>query len=230
MADSHRIGSRWRPPWCDSWLRPALRLPVPRRDMTVAQSMNEQNVITEADRRAAAYAADTETRRAWPDAAALAATTGPRYFGYVVGGVLPAAAAAERRVLAGDQRASRFDSSPIAATIERVAGRWVLEALDLPRDSAVGFGTSAAACTVACLATARRAVLAPTGFRIAVACGPYAGAGAPTVGPAGCSSRRSATPAGSTAGASSLYITGVTSRASTVDDTSPPMITHASGE
>lgn len=95
---------------------------------------------------------------------ATAVTTGPRYFGYVVGGVLPAAAAAERLVLAWDQRASCFTSSPVAAVIERQAGRWILEALDLPRDSAVGFGTSATTCTVACLSAARRALLARQGW------------------------------------------------------------------
>lgn len=95
---------------------------------------------------------------------ATAVTTGPRYFGYVVGGVLPAAAAAERLVLAWDQRASTFTSSPVAAVIERLAGRWILDILDLPRESAVGFGTSATACTVACLSAARRALLARRGW------------------------------------------------------------------
>lgn len=95
---------------------------------------------------------------------ATAVTTGPRYFGYVVGGLLPAAAAADRLVLAWDQRASTFTSSPVAAVIERQAGRWILEALGLPRDSAVGFGTSATACTLACLSAARRTLLARQGW------------------------------------------------------------------
>lgn len=95
---------------------------------------------------------------------ATAVTTGPRYYGYVVGGVLPAAAAAERLALAWDQRASTHTSSPVAAVIERQAGRWVLDALDLPRESAVGFGTSATACTIACLSAARRSLLARHGW------------------------------------------------------------------
>lgn len=95
---------------------------------------------------------------------ATAVTTGPRYFGYVVGGVLPAAAAAERMVLAWDQRASSFVSSPVAAVVERVAGQWILDALDLPRESTVGFGTSATACTIACLSAARRTLLERRGF------------------------------------------------------------------
>ena len=91
-------------------------------------------------------------------------SNGPNYFGFVIGAALPAAAAAERLMLAWDQCASSFDNSPVAATLERVAAGWVLEALDLPRESAVGFGTSATACTLSCLAAARRVLLARKGW------------------------------------------------------------------
>jgi len=91
-------------------------------------------------------------------------SNGPRYFGFVVGATLPAAAAAERLMLAWDQCASSHMNSPVAATIEQVAARWLLEVLDLPRQSAVGFGTSATACGVACLTAARRALLARCGW------------------------------------------------------------------
>ncbi len=92
------------------------------------------------------------------------ASNGPHYFGFVVGAALPAAAAAERLMLAWDQCASAFDNSPAAATLEAVAAGWVLDALDLPRESAVGFGTSATACGIACLTAARRALLARAGW------------------------------------------------------------------
>ncbi|QBR01010.1 pyridoxal phosphate-dependent decarboxylase family protein [Paraburkholderia pallida] len=95
---------------------------------------------------------------------ATTASNGPRYFGFVIGAALPAAAAVERLMLAWDQCASTFDNSPVSATVERVAGRWVLDALDLPRESAVGFGTSATACTLGALASARRALLARQGW------------------------------------------------------------------
>ncbi|MFI8483241.1 pyridoxal phosphate-dependent decarboxylase family protein [Pseudomonas sp. NPDC078700] len=91
-------------------------------------------------------------------------SNGSRYFGFVIGATLPAAAAAERLVLAWDQCASSFDNSPAADVIERIAGRWVLEALRLPTSSAVGFGTSATACTLACISAARRALLARKGW------------------------------------------------------------------
>ena len=95
---------------------------------------------------------------------ATVASNGPNYFGFVIGASLPAAAAAERLMLAWDQCASSFDNSPIAARLEQIASRWVLEALDLPRASAVGFGTSATACTLVCIAAARRALLAQQGW------------------------------------------------------------------
>ncbi|MGG2396923.1 pyridoxal phosphate-dependent decarboxylase family protein [Pseudomonas sp. SH1-B] len=95
---------------------------------------------------------------------ATVASNGGRYFGFVIGATLPAAAAAERLVLAWDQCASSFDNSPVADRLEKIAGRWVCQALGLPEQSAVGFGTSATACTLACLCAARRTLLARLGW------------------------------------------------------------------
>ena len=95
---------------------------------------------------------------------ATVASNGPHYFGFVIGASLPSAAAAERMMLAWDQCASSFDNSPVAATVEKVAAGWILEALDLPRKSAVGFGTSATACTIGCLTAARRTLLMRQGW------------------------------------------------------------------
>jgi glutamate/tyrosine decarboxylase-like PLP-dependent enzyme len=95
---------------------------------------------------------------------ATVASNGPNYFGFVVGAALPAAAAAERLALAWDQVGFSFDTSPAAAKLEKVAATWALEALDLPRESAVGFGTSATACTLSCITAARRTLLARVGW------------------------------------------------------------------
>jgi glutamate/tyrosine decarboxylase-like PLP-dependent enzyme len=95
---------------------------------------------------------------------ATVVSNGPRYFGFVIGASLPAAAAAERLILAWDQCASGPVNSPVAARLEQVAARWVLEILDLPRESAVGFGTSATACTLTCLVAARRRILELKGW------------------------------------------------------------------
>jgi len=68
---------------------------------------------------------------------ATVGSNGPRYFGFVIGAALPVAAAADRLVLAWDQNASSHDSSPASAAIEKIAAKYVLDVLDLPRDSAV---------------------------------------------------------------------------------------------
>ena len=67
-------------------------------------------------------------------------------------------------MLAWDQCASSYDNSPVAATLEKIAGTWLLDILDLSRGSGVGFGTSATACTLTCLSAARRSLLARRGW------------------------------------------------------------------
>lgn len=95
---------------------------------------------------------------------ATVTSNGPRYFGFVIGATLPIAGAVERLGLAWDQCASSFLNSPVADAVERQAGRWVLEVLDLPRESAVAFSTSASAAGLACLTAARRTLLARLGW------------------------------------------------------------------
>ena len=97
---------------------------------------------------------------------ATVATNGPRYYGFVVGAALPAAAAAERLMSAWDQVAAASVASPVAAKLEELAGQWLLDVLDLPRQSVVGFGTSATACGLSCLAAARRSLLRRAGWDI----------------------------------------------------------------
>jgi glutamate/tyrosine decarboxylase-like PLP-dependent enzyme len=91
-------------------------------------------------------------------------SNGPNYYGFVIGATLPAAAVAERMMTAWDQCASSFANSPIADVIEKTAARWTLDALELPRESAVSFGTSASAGGLACLTAARRSLLARQGW------------------------------------------------------------------
>ena len=95
---------------------------------------------------------------------ATVVSNGPHYYGFVIGATLPVAVAAERLALAWDQCASSFVNSPIADKLEKTAARWVLELLDLPRESAVSFGTSASACGLACLTAARRTLLLRQGW------------------------------------------------------------------
>lgn len=69
------------------------------------------------------------------------ATNGGRYFGFVFGATLPASLAANWLTTAWDQNAVFKVSSPIAAHIEKTAGNWLLDLLQLPASSAVGFVT-----------------------------------------------------------------------------------------
>src|SRR6185503_6474892 len=69
------------------------------------------------------------------------ASNGGRYFGFVFGGSLPVSLAANWLASAWDQNAVFKISSPIAAQTEKVAGRWLLDLLKLPSQSAVGFVT-----------------------------------------------------------------------------------------
>jgi glutamate/tyrosine decarboxylase-like PLP-dependent enzyme len=97
---------------------------------------------------------------------ATVASPGPRYFGFVTGGALPAALAADWLVSAWDQNSFSRVSSPAAAAVEAVVERWALEALDLPRDAAVGFTTGATTANFTALAAARHAVLARVGWDV----------------------------------------------------------------
>ena len=94
------------------------------------------------------------------------ANPGPRYFGFVTGGALPAALGADWLTSAWDQNAFSRVSSPAAAAVEAVAERWVLEVLGLPAGAAVGFTTGATMGNFTCLAAARHAVLARAGWDV----------------------------------------------------------------
>ncbi len=97
---------------------------------------------------------------------ATVATTGGRYFGFVVGGALPATVACNWLAGAWDQNAGAVALSPASAEVERVAMGWILDVLDLPRESGVGFVTGATAANFSCLAAARHALLERRGWDV----------------------------------------------------------------
>jgi glutamate/tyrosine decarboxylase-like PLP-dependent enzyme len=97
----------------------------------------------------------------------LVASPGPRYFGFVTGGAVPAALAAEWLAAAWDQNAFTFVSSPAASVVEEVVERWVLDVLGLPADASVGLVTGAQMANATCLAAARDTLLARAGWDVA---------------------------------------------------------------
>lgn len=96
----------------------------------------------------------------------LVASAGPRHFGFVIGGALPAALGADWLVSAWDQCAAFHSLSPAAAAIEEITAGWVLDLLGLPPDASVGFVTGAQAANTTGLAAARHAVLARVGWDV----------------------------------------------------------------
>ncbi|OAA20025.1 aromatic-L-amino-acid decarboxylase [Frankia sp. EI5c] len=96
----------------------------------------------------------------------LTATGSPRFFGYVIGGVLPAALAADLMAVAWDQNAGLTSLSPAAAAAEAVAGRWVKELLGLPASASVGVTTGTQMAHVTALGAARHRVLARHGWDV----------------------------------------------------------------
>lgn len=97
---------------------------------------------------------------------ATMAMAGRRFFGWVIGGSLPATVAANWLATAWDQNAAGVQPSPGAAAFEQVALRWILEAIDLPRDCAAGFVTGATMANFTCLAAARQVVLKKAGWDV----------------------------------------------------------------
>ena len=106
--------------------------------------------------------------------AQLAAAAGPglvtspsgRYFGFVTGGAVPAALAADWLTSAWDQNAGLYVCAPAAAVVEEVAGAWTAELLGLPHGISFGFVTGCQMAHVTALAAARHAVLARVGWDV----------------------------------------------------------------
>ncbi len=97
---------------------------------------------------------------------ATVATTGGRYFGFVIGGSLPAALAANWLAGAWDQNAGMQILSPVAARIEEIAMAWILELLGLPAQSGVGFVSGTTTANFSALAAARTALLQGAGWDV----------------------------------------------------------------
>src|SRR5471032_2455821 len=96
----------------------------------------------------------------------LMAMPSGRFFGWVIGGALPAALAADWLVSAWDQNSTLRYATPAAAAAEEAAGGWLLELLGLPAGADVGFVTGATMANFSGLAAARQQVLAQVGWDV----------------------------------------------------------------
>jgi glutamate/tyrosine decarboxylase-like PLP-dependent enzyme len=96
----------------------------------------------------------------------LVGSAGPRYFGFVVGGGVPAALAADWLTSAWDQNAGLYALSPSAAVVEEVAAGWLIDLFGLPEGSSVGFVTGATMANFTAIAAARHAVLERVGWNV----------------------------------------------------------------
>ena len=97
---------------------------------------------------------------------ATVATAGGRYFGFVIGGSLPAALVANWLAGAWDQNAAMQVMSPVAAKLEEIVLEWVVDLLGLPSGSGAGFVTGTTMANFSALAAARTALLKRAGWDV----------------------------------------------------------------
>jgi glutamate/tyrosine decarboxylase-like PLP-dependent enzyme len=97
---------------------------------------------------------------------ATVATTGGRYFGFVVGGCLPAAMVANWLAGAWDQNAAFEILSPVATVLEEICKKWLISLFGLPPGAGIGYVTGATMANFSCLAAARHALLAREGWDV----------------------------------------------------------------
>jgi len=97
---------------------------------------------------------------------ATVTSTGGRYFGFVTGGTLPAALAANWLAGTWDQNGAFSVMSPIAAAAEEIVLGWLRELLGLPLSCGAGFVTGATTANFTCLAAARGGLLHRAGWDV----------------------------------------------------------------
>src|SRR3972149_3751019 len=91
---------------------------------------------------------------------------GPRFFGFVIGGSLPVALAANWLAGAWDQNSALYQIAPGTAHVEQIALRWLVDLFGLPPDSGGAFVTGATVANFAALAAARHSVYIKAGWDI----------------------------------------------------------------
>lgn len=96
----------------------------------------------------------------------LVGSAGGRFFGWVVGGALPAPVAADWLTSAWDQNAASYAAGPAVAVIEEVCGAWLKDLLGLPETASFALTTGCQMAHTTALAAARNALLARKGWDV----------------------------------------------------------------
>jgi len=97
---------------------------------------------------------------------AIIGSAGGRFFGWVIGGSLPAALAADWLTSTWDQNAALYSCGPAAAVVEEIAGSWLKELIGLPSEASFAFVTGTQMAHFTCLAAARHALLGRLGWDV----------------------------------------------------------------
>jgi glutamate/tyrosine decarboxylase-like PLP-dependent enzyme len=96
----------------------------------------------------------------------LLGSAGGRFYAWVIGGGLDSALAADWLVSTWDQNAALYGCGPVTAVIEEVAGEWLKELFDLPREASFAFTTGCQLAHMTGLAAARHALLKRDGWDV----------------------------------------------------------------
>jgi len=94
------------------------------------------------------------------------ASQGPRYFGFVIGGSLPVATAADWLVSAWDQNSAVYAMSPLVSVVEEITAGWMRDILALPEHRGVGFVTGCQMASFTALAAARHDMMRRAGWDV----------------------------------------------------------------
>src|SRR6185369_12076846 len=96
----------------------------------------------------------------------LLGSAGGRFFGWVIGGSLPAALAADWLTATWDQNGSLYATSPAAAVVEEIAGLWLTDVLGLPAHASFALVSGCQMAHATCLAAARHGLLSERGWNV----------------------------------------------------------------
>src|SRR6266550_3065974 len=99
-------------------------------------------------------------------AGGLLGSAGGRFFGWVIGGALPAAVGADWLTSVWQQNSALYACSPAAAVVEETVGAWLKEILGLPETASFALVTGCQMAHVTCLAAARHALLRRRGWDV----------------------------------------------------------------